>query len=201
MDVKNLLRIAFRQLGKGRRYVLLNIAGLSAGIACCLLIFEYVAFERSYDRWNPLSDRIVRIQDEEYQNGKLIIPCASAMPNLAPLMIKDFPEVETACRLYKSSFLLSNDARDLRFSESNVYYATSSVLKVFNVQLTEGDRRSPLSGAGTIPLAATQARKQSGNEDPLGKVLAIRSDGRKLPLEVTGVFSGLPLNSHLRFDM
>ena len=108
MDIKDILRTALRQLGKGRGYVLLNIAGLAAGITCCLLIFEYVAFERSYDRWNPLSGRIVRIQDEEYQNGKLIVPCASAMPNLAPLMIKDFPEVETACRLYKSSFLLSS---------------------------------------------------------------------------------------------
>src|SRR5580658_5295974 len=145
MDIKDILRAALRQLGKGRGYVLLNIAGLAAGIACCLLIFEYVAFERSYDRWNPSSDRIVRIQDEEYQNGKLIVPCASAMPNLAPLMIKDFPEVERACRLYKSSFLLSNDARDVRFSESNIYYADSSVLNVFNLQLTEGDRRSALS--------------------------------------------------------
>ncbi|HET6253445.1 MAG TPA: ABC transporter permease [Puia sp.] len=201
MGIKVLLRIAFRQSGKGRRYTFLNIAGLAGGIACCLLIFEYVAFERSYDRFNPMSDRIVRIQDEEYQNGKLIIPCASAMPNLAPLMIKEFPEVETACRLYKSSFLLSNDARDLRFSESNIYYADSSVLNVFNLQLTEGDRRTALSGADKILLSATQAKKYFGNEDPLGKVLTIRSEGKKLPLEVTGVFPDLPANSHLRFDL
>src|ERR1700684_2650485 len=120
------LRSAFRKSAKGGSYVILNIVGLAAGIACCLLIFEYVAFERSFDRWNPNSNRIVRIQDEEYQNGKLIIPCASAMPNIAPLMIRDFPEVESACRLYKSSFLLSNDARQVRFRESNVYYADSS---------------------------------------------------------------------------
>jgi putative ABC transport system permease protein len=49
MDAKNILRTAFGKSGKGRGYILLNIAGLAAGIACCLLIFEYVAFERSYD--------------------------------------------------------------------------------------------------------------------------------------------------------
>jgi putative ABC transport system permease protein len=195
------LRSAFRKSAKGGSYVILNIVGLAAGIACCLLIFEYVAFERSFDRWNPNSNRIVRIQDEEYQNGKLIIPCASAMPNIAPLMIRDFPEVESACRLYKSSFLLSNDARQVRFRESNVYYADSSVMNVFDLHLREGDRSSALGAQGKILLSVTQAKKYFGNENPLGKRLTIHDHGNVLPVQVTGVFQDLPVNSHLRFDL
>jgi putative ABC transport system permease protein len=133
MDGKNILRIVFRQSGKRRSYALLNIAGLAVGMASCLLLFEYVAFERSYDSFNSKAERIVRIQDEEYQNGKLIIPCASAMPALKPLLIKDFPEIESACRLYKSSFLLGNEAAaNVRFQESNVYYAGYSYPQIGN---------------------------------------------------------------------
>ena len=148
MEGKDILRIVFRQSGKRRGYALLNIAGLAVGMASCLLLFEYVAFERSYDSFNRKAERIVRIQDEEYQNGKLIIPCASAMPALKPLLIKDFPEVESACRLYKSSFLLGTEAANIRFQESNVYYADSSALNIFDIHLIKGNAPTALADTG-----------------------------------------------------
>ncbi|HEY8896522.1 MAG TPA: hypothetical protein VIM79_16970, partial [Niastella sp.] len=72
--LRNFLKIAFRNLTLRKGYALMNIAGLAAGISCCLLIFEYVAYERSYDHFNKNGDRIFRVQDEEYQNGKLVVP-------------------------------------------------------------------------------------------------------------------------------
>src|SRR3569833_267816 len=93
---KIFLRIAARQLYKRKGYSILNILGLTAGIVCCLLIFEYVSYERSFDDFHQNADRIFRVQDEEYQNGKLVVPCAAAMPGVAPNMRRDFPEVETA---------------------------------------------------------------------------------------------------------
>jgi len=201
MDRKNILRTAFRQSGKRRGYALLNIAGLAVGMASCLLLFEYVAFERSYDSFNPKAERIVRIQDEEYQNGKLIIPCASAMPALKPLLIKDFPEVESACRLYKSSFLLANEATNVRFRETSVYYADSSALNIFDIHLIRGDVSTALADPDKLVLSTTEAKKYFGQEDPVGKTLTIHDGGRLIPLQVTGVFEDYPVNSHLRFDM
>lgn len=201
MDGKNILKIVLRQHGKRRRYALLNIFGLTVGMASCLLLFEYVAFERSFDSFNPKAERIVRIQDEEYQNGKLIIPCASAMPALKPLLIKDFPEVESACRLYKSSFLLANEAANIRFSETSVYYADSSALNIFDIHLIRGDASTALSDPDKLMLSATEAKKYFGQEDPVGKTLTIHNGGRLLPLQVTGVFADYPVNSHITFDM
>ncbi len=201
MAGKNILRIVFRQSGKRRRYALLNIAGLAVGMASCLLLFEYVAFERSYDHFNPKAGRIVRIQDEEYQNGKLIIPCASAMPALKPLLIKDFPEVENACRLYKSSFLLANEAANVRFPETSVYYADSSALNIFDIHLTRGDAPTALADPDKLVLSTTEAKKYFGQEDPVGKTLTIHDGGKFIPLQVTGVFEDYPVNSHLRIDM
>jgi putative ABC transport system permease protein len=103
--LQNFLKIAFRNLSRRKSYAILNILGLTVGISCCLLIFTYVAYERSYDNFNEKADRIYRVQDEEYTNGKMVVPCASAMPGVAPFMKKEFPEVENACRLHKIDIL------------------------------------------------------------------------------------------------
>jgi putative ABC transport system permease protein len=102
--IQNFFKIAFRNLTRRKGYAILNLFGLTIGITCCLMIFTYVAYERSYENFNPNADRIFRVQDEEYQNGRLVVPCAAAMPGVAPAMKREFPEVETACRLlYRES--------------------------------------------------------------------------------------------------
>src|SRR5215467_3844891 len=121
--LQNFLKIAIRNFARHRVYSLVNICGLVIGITCCLLIFSYVGYERSYDSFNPRAERIYRVQDEEYQNGRMVVPCASAMPGVAPSMMREFPEVENACRLCKQSFLLGNRETNFRFRESSVYYA------------------------------------------------------------------------------
>src|SRR5690349_20235991 len=140
--LRNFLKIAFRNLALREGYSLMNIAGLATGITCCLLLFEYVAYERSYDNFNKNADRIFRVQDEEYQNGKLVVPCASAMPGVAPAMKREFPEVEDACRLSKVELLLSNDVRNIRFKESDVYYADQSIVNILQIPLEEGDPKT-----------------------------------------------------------
>src|SRR3954462_12403262 len=113
--LQNFLKIGLRNLSLRKGFTLINIAGLAIGITCCLLIFEYVAYERSYDAFNKNADRIFRVQDEEYQNGKLVVPCASAMPGVAPAMLREFAEVESAGRLRKLEMLVGNDVRNIRF--------------------------------------------------------------------------------------
>src|ERR1700759_5145546 len=115
--IQTFFTVAIRHLRKRKGYALLNILGLTAGIACCLLIFEYVAYERSYENFNPKQNRIVRIQNEEYQQGKLTVPCASSMPALAPTLKRELPEVKSSCRLIRMGMLLGNDERNVRFQE------------------------------------------------------------------------------------
>jgi putative ABC transport system permease protein len=197
----NFLRIAFRNLFRRKGFTVLNLLGLAMGMSCCLLIFEYVAYERSYDTFHENADRIFRVQDEEYQNGRLVVPCAAAMPGVAPAMKREFPEVEDACRLRKVEFLLGNDAKNLRFREPTVYYADAAVLDIFNLRLQKGDAKTALARPGKVLLSAEEARKYFGSEDPLGKVLTVHRGGGPLLLEVTGVFKDYPPNSHLKFTV
>jgi putative ABC transport system permease protein len=199
--LQNFMRIAIRHWRKRKGYSALNIFGLTAGIVCCLLIFEYVAYERSYDGFHEKADRIVRVQNEEWQKGRMVVPCAAAMPALAPALKREVPEVEDACRIYVDGFLLSNDERHLRFREASVYMADPSVLEFFRLPLTRGNAKTALSDPGKIIISETEARKYFGGTDVLGKVLTIHGTNGLRPLEVTGVFRDYPENSHLKFEL
>src|SRR4249919_2671092 len=95
----NYFKIAFRNLTKRKGYALLNIFGLSIGITCCLLIFQYVSYERGYEKFNQVNKNIVRLRLDSYQQGKLAWKSATSYPAFGPTLKKEFPEVEDFCRL------------------------------------------------------------------------------------------------------
>ena len=190
------LKLALRNLLKRKGYSLLNILGLAIGITCCLLIFQYVAYERSYDSFHQNAGRIVRLRLDAWQKGKLAWQSATVYPAIAPAMKKDFPEVENYCRLIDANFLLSNESNRAKFKETKGYFADPSVLEMFGLQLVKGDPATALDGPGKILLSENTAKRYFGNEDPLGKRLTVM-EGDRLSLEVTGIFKEYPGNSHL----
>ncbi len=193
----NYLKLAFRNLTKRKGYSLLNIAGLAIGIACCLLIFQYVAFERSYDSFPEKADQIVRLRLDSYQQGKLAWKSATSYPAFGPTLKKDFPEVEDFCRLIDANLLLSNDERNVKFNEEKGYYADPSFLSMFNLQLIKGNPKTALDAPDKILLSEKTAKKYFGNDDPMGKRLVYRDPDYTTSFEVTGIFKEFPSNSHL----
>ncbi len=198
--LRNFVSLAIRNLIKRKGYALLNISGLALGITCCLLIFEYVGYERSYDNFHEKAARLYRMQLESYQDGKLAVQCASISPGTGPALKKDYPEVADVCRLIKSDLLLTNPTRDIKFRQSRLYLADASVLNMFHLPLVKGDPATALSGPYKIILSEELAHKYFGDENPVGKTLVFHSDNDKGQLEVTGVFRNYPANSHLRFE-
>lgn len=195
--ITNYLKMAFRNIFKKRGYALLNIAGLTIGMSCCLLIFHYVSYERSYDTFEPASKQIVRIRLDSYQKSVLAYKSATSYPAIGPAMKKDFPEVENFCRLIDDNLLLSNDAQDKKFSEDKGYYADAASVDMFGLNFIKGNPRNALSAPDKIILSESTAKKYFGNEDALGKILVNRSGEHVQPLEVTGVYKDFPDNSHL----
>lgn len=193
---KNHLQLAIRNLFKRKGYSLLNIFGLAIGITCCLLIFQHVAYERSYERFNPNAGQIVRLRLDAWQQGKLAWKSATVYPAIAPAMKKEFPEVEDYCRLIDANFLLTNDANHTKFKETKGYFADPSALNILGVTLIKGSPATALDGPNKILLSENTARKYFGNEDPIGKRLTVR-EGQPISLEVTGVYKEYPANSHL----
>src|SRR5215831_6274568 len=164
----NYLVIALRNIFKRKNYTLLNITGLAIGMACCLFIFQYVSYERSYDTFQPDAANIVRLRLDAYQNGKLSWQSATVYPAIAPTMKKDFPEVENFCRLHDAEFLMANEDRDVKFSETKGYFADPSTISILDVNMKDQNTNAPLDGPNRMIISESFAKKYFGTEDPLG---------------------------------
>ena len=70
--LKNYLKTAWRNIKNNKAFSLINIIGLSLGMAACLLILQYVSFKLSFDRFNDNAKDIYRVYNDRFQNGKLI---------------------------------------------------------------------------------------------------------------------------------
>ncbi len=193
----NYFTIGFRNLLKRKGYSALNILGLTIGITCCLLIFQYVSYERSYDTFQKNTSPIVRIRLDQSKQGKLMWQSATSYPAIGPTLKKDYPEVENFCRIIDDELLLSNDARNIKFSETKGYFADPSSISMLGVDLIKGSASAALNTPSKIIISQTMAKKYFGTDDVVGKVLTSRDNSSVSNLEITGVFKDYPQNSHL----
>src|ERR1043165_5943950 len=92
--IKNYLKIAWRNIIRHKAYSAINILGLAIGIASCLLILQYVAFELSYENFQVNKDRIYRVQQDRYDNGKLSTQWAAGAFGVSNAFKDAIPEIE-----------------------------------------------------------------------------------------------------------
>jgi putative ABC transport system permease protein len=197
---KNYLKLAVRNLVKRRGYTILNIAGLVIGFTCCLLIFQYVSYEKSYDDFHEKANQVVRLRLDSYQQGKLSWQSATIYPAIGPTLKKDYPEIEDFCRLHDANLLLANDEKQIKFSEEKGYYADPAFLRMFNIQMLSGNPATALDGPDKLLLSESTAKKYFGAEPAMGKRLVYRDPGYTRTFEVTGIFKDYPANSHLTIN-
>lgn len=198
---RNYLKIAFRNLRTQKGYSLLNIVGLSLGMAASLMIMQYVKYERSFDTFHDRASDIYRIQYNGWQNGILNFESAVAVPAVGPALKNNFPEVEAYTRFLPFRRILSFERageEPISFREDRCQFADTSLFTIFDFKLLKGDIKTCLKGLNKMILSESTARKYFGNDEPVGKRLL--SNGEEL-YEVTGVFEDVPENSHIKFDV
>src|SRR5262245_52778818 len=153
--IKNHLILAFRNLMKRKGYSILNIAGLAIGMTCCLLIFQYVSYEKSYDKFPSKQEQIVRLRLDSYQEGRLAWQSAVVYPGIGPTLKKDYPEVEDFCRLLPLNITLANAQTNIKFRETKGYFADPSAIKMLGVQMLNGDPDKVLNNPDNIIISET----------------------------------------------
>jgi putative ABC transport system permease protein len=200
--IRSYLLVALRNILKNKTFSAINIFGLGTGLAVCLLIFQFVSFELSYDKFNEKLDRTYRITNDRFQNGQLIQHGTIMYPTIGPVMAREFPEIEEQSRIMPGG-LMNLKVGDKVFRGDQVHFVDERLLSVFSFRMLAGDRASCLKEPYSLVVTETMARKifevQNGQyADLLGKEVLWALDER--PYKITGVLEDVPENSHLTFD-
>lgn len=195
--IKNFFLTAFRNVFKNWSYTLINILGLSTGIAAVIYISLFVQFELGYDNFHEKGENIYRVGVYGMMMNNEINQAITAAP-MAEAMLSDYPEVLNACRIKRAGDWLIR-YEDKKFNEKEFLFADSTFFEIFSFKLLKGDPKTALTKPNNIVMTETGAKKYFGNDDPIGKMLKVESDTSLY--EVVGLMGDPPENSHFHFDL
>jgi len=195
--LKNYFKTAWRGLIRNKMSSLINLLGLTIGLASVIFILIWIQNELSYDAYNKNADRTYRVSREFLNSdGSTNLHLAAVALPFQPLLKESFPEIETTTR-----FLQDNDVMRVgenKFTENKIIWSDDHFFDVFAITFIEGDARTALKEPNSIVITKEMAKKYFVNKDALNQTLYY-SD-KQIPLKVTGVIAGMPTNAHFNFD-
>lgn len=190
------LKIAIRNIIRHKGYAFLNIFGLAAGMACCILIGLWVLDELNYDRFHENVSSICRVESNQNFSGRTLHIYWTPHP-LGPALKAEIPEIEDSTRAGNLSAQLIR-YKDKAFEEYAIWSVDPSFLNMFSFPMIKGDPENALSGTSSLVMTERLATKFFGDENPIGKVINV---AQSADFTVTGVLKDIPTNSSLQFDV
>jgi putative ABC transport system permease protein len=198
----NYLKTTLRRLLRSRSTTLINILGLSLGLAAFIGISAYVRFERSYDRMlTPEGETIYRVESQFYKGTRMTDDWATSTNGYAPALKDHFPQIAAYTRINWNNSERVVRKGTIRFREPHVCFADSNFFSFFNYRWLAGDRKTALTNVNSIVLSASAAKKYFGNTNPIGQDLEVSTISSTYPCKVTGIFEDPPANSTMQFSM
>jgi putative ABC transport system permease protein len=195
--IRNYLKTAFRSLLKYKEYSLINIMGLSIGMACVILILLFVREELSFDAFHANKDRIYRVNISTTNprtgnvNRRAIGPY-----RLAKEMKTDFPDIPNIMRFSPQGRSLVQ-YEDKQSYELGLAFVDPEVFEVFTFPLLRGNPATILDEPYSVVISEEIGKKYFGGEEPVGKFLTFRGNDFK----VTGILDQMPGNTQFQLNM
>ncbi len=202
--LKHFFKIAYRNLLRRKAYSIINITGLSVGIACCLLITYYVQHELSYDKYHAKGERTYRVLQtfRTHQEGEKLPPplpedyqvwgCAP----VGPALKQTFPAIDQVVQ-FTSPWDILIESGETRIQQGNILFMDSTAFDVFSWKMLSGNPRTALLAPNSIVLTKSVSEKFFGKADPVGKSLKLNNGEL---FQVTGLMEDVPSNSHFTFS-
>ncbi len=201
--ISNYLKFSVRNMRRHSVFTFINITGLVMGIAVCLLMLNYVEFEKSYDKFFQRSKDIVRVSYSRLIDNELQYSKAQIFPAVGETLKETIPAVESYTRMFpvtthvEAVMMIEVEGQQKTFTESSVYAVDSTFLEIFPLEFIEGNPSTALQGSNKIILSESAAKKYFENTEALNKTIHWQGMNDQV---VTGVYKDLPANSHLQFN-
>lgn len=195
--LRNYIKIAWRSLLNNRFYSLINMTGLTAGLAVGILILLWVQDELSFDRFHKQASTIYRLENWAGTGNSRQIWTSTVAP-IAELGKKELPDIKEGVRLsYNGTYTLFK-YKDKTINEEHTQFADPSLFSVFDFPLKQGNPANPFPDNHSVILTESTAKRYFGDENPLGKVLVV---GKNNAFKVSGITPDFPRNSSIQADM
>ncbi|MFY0608398.1 MAG: ABC transporter permease [Cyclobacteriaceae bacterium] len=192
--LKNYILTSLRSLKKKIGFSIVNIVGLSLGMATCLMMLIFVNHDLSYDDFQ--SDQVYRVALDrvypERQVSYTFIP-----HSIGPQINEDFPDVVQQTRLFQVFGPQTVKYGEDNYLESKIIIADSTLFQVFNIPLKEGDPQTAMVENDALVISESTAKKIFGEKPAIGQIVEFPNGASKV---VTAVTFDYPETSHLSFD-
>jgi putative ABC transport system permease protein len=196
---KNYFKIAWRNLSRNKIYSFINIAGLSIGLACAMLIILYVKDEVSYDRFHKNVSNIYRITTQAVdKNGVKGHKDPNTGYLQGPRFSQNVPEIKQFVRVESGT---ENIKTGIEVKDQSLLYVDSTFFDIFSFPLISGNPHTCLNDPSSVVISEDAAKKQFGTTDAIGKIIMLKDDSVFVPHKVTGVAKKCPQNSSIKFEM
>jgi len=195
--LRNYFKTAWRSLLKNKFYSLINMAGLTAGLAIGILILLWVEDERSFDSFHKKTTDIYRVELFGGTGSSKQIWSMTVAP-MGPLAKKELPEVAEQARMTSNNYASLYKYGNKSFADETAMFTDPSFFTMFDFPLVEGNATQPFPDAHSVVITQKTAKKFFGEEPALGKVISTETNEN---YTVSGVINDLPKNSSIQFDM
>jgi predicted permease len=192
---KNYLKTAFRNLKRNKSYAIINVLGLTVGIAASLLIFLVIQYETSFDSFHKKKNSIYRLDTEFHTQDGVSYSDGISFP-VAPALRIDFPQIKEVASIFRNGNQVTigqSDRQLKKLDEPNFYYAEPEFFKMFDFAWLEGSPQTSLNDPHSAVLTQGTAEKYYGDwKSAIGKTF--KYDNKTL-YKVTGILKNVPANS------
>ncbi len=195
---KNYFTTAFRNLWRNKIFSLINIVGLSVGLACCMLIFLYTKDELSYDRFHENKDKIYHLTADFTNPEGQVNKGSSTGMMPGPNFKRQVPEVEDFVRIQSANFTVK---RGTDVFDQEALYADDNFFSIFTFPMLQGSPKTALKDMHSVVLSEEIADKYFGKKNALGQVLELKVNDTFRIFTVTGITKRSPQNSSIKIKM
>jgi predicted permease len=196
--LRNYFKIAFRNIARSLSYSVINVAGLTLGITCALLIFSLISYHFSFDNFHADADRIYRFVTEQHRDE--VSHVGSVPPAFGQAFRNDYSfgeKVARVCTLTEQLVMIDEAGQQKKFKEE-IAFSEPAFFEIFNLPLVEGQRRNALAEPHTAIITEKIAKKYFGDQSPLNKTLRFNNN---IDFKIIGVLKDIPDNTDFRTEI